>query len=988
MTRTGLAFVMALWACAPSWGLAAAPTTAPTSYNLTQSGPKAVTVSWTAVPTATRYVTSVTATGLPTKQVRSTATSVTLNGLPSTAFTFSTSAQNADGTGPSVSNTLTPSAMTLSGPPTGLTVTNAGTSASIRWAAVTNAVSYTVDLQDITTNGPITSKTTSILMAAFTGLTVGDQYTVTVRALDNSGNNTASNITFTAAALTAPSSAPASLTVTAINGTQSLATWTPVVGASAYQLYVGTNPTTLSAQPPIFTTSTSRTLTGLTSGTTYYLKLRPLNQAGSGPFSTPLSFLSMVPPAAPSVSVATGVLSATATWGNVSGAISYTLYSQAGSFTKATATAQPNATSPTVLSGLSVQSYGLGVSASNAAGEGALSAVQTFTPADLLAPTGLHTAGGPTSIQLGWTSAAGATSYEVGYNTGATFNAGTATIVSAASSQSTIASLTNEQTYSLAVRSVLGSARSTWTAAVQETPHAASTVLWRDARDLVGVTQQGCGFNAWSTWVYDPCNNPYSAATHITGNAAVGASAATTAPYRLSAGTYHIWALAWAQSTRTFRAGQGATMLSAVIPSTSPSWINMGSLTVDPTQSLIVDMPANGNLTNLGVYVRGVYLTQGTETPTYQPAGNGGDQIQNFAMPTGLDVIPAPGGLVAFWDTTSGATSYTLYYMTGSGTFTKGAATALTGLTDTAASLTGLGSNVTVQLAVASNFPNGESVLSPVISTATTALVPPTNVAATIGNGTATINWTPASGVTNYEVAYQTGTTFNPSTATIQTVSTPSLALSGLTNGQTYITAVRSVYGVGTSAWSTTVTFTPVVIYSKFYRDLRNFSGPTDISASCTGAWWDNPFFLYYNGTAQTCGTPSTANAVYGNARGNLPIAELPALSSTFNNLSGSYKIYIRAASHSGTPVTLRHNSQSLQTNLSATTWSTGYAWHYIGTLTMTPGVTFNLTMQRLTSAIGSDNILRGIYFTDGTDVPTCAPTGATGDQSNQACPQ
>lgn len=995
--RSLVALLLAGSLVLPTLASAALPTQNPANYTVNQTTAQTLSISWDPVPLATTYVTTVVGPNSRSLLVRSMTTSIVLRGLSSNVnYTISTNARNAEGSGPQTSSSFSLTPASVTAPPTNLSAVNVGTSAVIRWNSVSNAVRYTASLQDLTTGLPVTTLTPSLTIAAFTGLSIGHQYSATIDAFDSTGGHLSSSITFVAAALSAPSAPLTGLTVTPQSGTSALATWNAIPSASAYQLFLGTNPSTLSTQRPLFVSSVSRTLTGLTSGTTYYLAIRPLNQAGFGAMSSTLSFLSMTPPVAPSVSVTPGILAATATWPSVSGATSYSLYLNAGSFNKPTASVYAPATSPMILNGLTGgQTYNLAVSASNPAGEGALSTVQGVTPNPLLPPANLVTGGGSAAIETAWDPASGATSYEIGYNSGATFASGSATIVPAATNPFTISSLTNGQVYSLAMRSVMGTARSAWSSAVQETPQPLISVLYRDARVLAGAQSSDCSYQSWYTWVYMPCTTGFNSAVALQGNAYHGATGASTIPLRLNAGSYHVWFLGSAQSPRTIRVQHNAASLTATI-NTAVAWVHMGTLTMNPSSPFVLDMQANGTSDNVGVYLTGFYLTQGNETPTYQPAGNGGDLAQPLAMPTGLTLTPGPGAMTASWTAVPGATSYNLYYLVGTGTFSQGVATTVSGLTGTSTTLTGLPSNTTIQVAVSAVLPNGESVMTTVQSAVTTALIPPTNVVATPGSTTATIGWTPASGVTTYDVGYQAGTTFNENSATIVRVTANSTSLTGLTNGQAYVTAVRSVVGNGVSAWTTpAVSFSPMVIYTRFYRDIRSFGGIFDQSGSCPAQWWNTPKFVYSTGNTNGCKNSSTASSIYGNANQTLlsPLTELPAISTTFNNLSGTYKIYAYVMSHTGTPVTVRHNSQTITKAMPPagdTNWgnNTGYSWQNIGTLTMTPGVVLTLTMPAGNNVNGNDNVLRGFYLTAGTDTPSCVPSGINGDQADQSCPQ
>jgi hypothetical protein len=595
-------------------------------------------------------------------------------------------------------------------------VTNVGTSVGIRWTAVSNAITYTVSLQNTTTGGAPITKVVSITQAAFTGLTIPHDYTVTVQANGADGSTTSATASFTAAALTPPATPPANIVVTAQSGTASTVTWAPLTKASAYQIWVGTNPSTLTATPPIFTTSTTRTLSGLTPSTTYYLKIRGLNQSGRGPISDAVSFLSMTPPqSAPTVTVTPGTLAATVSWTTVSNATAYTLYWKQGAFDKPTATAIANATSPTIVTNLTSQAHTFAVEASNAAGTGPLSSVVAATPNPLLAPTSFLADGGDGSVMASWTAAAGATSYELGYSLGAVFDGNSATIATSSTTSITVTGLTNGQTYTVAVRSVLGSNRSAWTASRSVIPNPQTSVFYRDFRDFSNIIViSSCSGTYWVgpiNWWYVPCGSSQTSANSIEGNAHSGAASISTIMGRLASGSYHVWLYGRAQSARTIQLSHGSVTLNYTVTNTTNQWMSIGTLAIDPATPVSLAMSPNGGTSNIGVDFYGIYLTQGNETPTVVPTGQAGDSTEVMAAPSAPTLSTSgPGAVAATWAAVPGATGYNLYYVMGNGTVTK-SSTKVENVTSPY-TLTNLGSGATVSVAVTAVFPQGESVIS------------------------------------------------------------------------------------------------------------------------------------------------------------------------------------------------------------------------------------------------------------------------------------
>lgn len=631
---------LCLWT---SLAWASPPTQSPTNLLASQPGNSLTALSWSGVPSATSYLVMAQGTGLPSRMVRTTGTSVNLRGLPAnTLLTLSVQGRNADGLGPSESTTFTPTPSPVSSAPTNLKVTNVGTSAAIRWTAVPNAITYTVSLQNTTLGGAPVVKTAVLPQAAFTSLTIGHTYTATVQANGADGSATTASTSFAAAALLAPASAPGPVTISNLTGYAATLSWPTVPTASGYQLFVGTNPSTVLNQAPIFTTATIRTLTGLTPGGNYAFAIRAVNQAGRGPVSATNSFLSLSAPAAPSVTVQSGILSLTATWPAVSQADSYTLYWMPGTFSQGSATIVPNVTSPYVLTNLpSGQVHSMAVSATNAVGEGPLSTPQSGTPQALPAPTQLAGTPGDSQVDLSWTASSGAVSYEIGYHQGTVFDANLATIVSATNPAATLTGLTNNQAYMIAVRAVQNSERSVWSAAIQRTPYVPNIRVWRDARDFGNLdTGDVCSFTA-RQWKYStvapPCGSTFTYATanaivYSTGNSQPQSftdAATTSFATVLSPGTAHVWWYVWTEpgktAVMTTRQSSTGTVISTTAGTNgSLQWVHVGSFVFNPQNDDLQFYVGIGNQLN-ATFLRGVYITQGNETPSSAPTGQGGD---------------------------------------------------------------------------------------------------------------------------------------------------------------------------------------------------------------------------------------------------------------------------------------------------------------------------------------------------------------------------
>jgi fibronectin type 3 domain-containing protein len=122
---------------------------------------------------------------------------------------------------------------------------------------------------------------------------------------------------------------PIGLTVTVINQTEIKVTWDPVSGAERYQVRYGTSDADINTDGGE-TTDTFRNVTGLTSGTEYFVTVRAGNSAGWSANSAPgqIRIAAGQPPAAPTnVSVSGRSGSAVlVTWNPVTDADNYWIY--------------------------------------------------------------------------------------------------------------------------------------------------------------------------------------------------------------------------------------------------------------------------------------------------------------------------------------------------------------------------------------------------------------------------------------------------------------------------------------------------------------------------------------------------------------------------------------------------------------------------------------------------------------------------------------
>lgn len=283
-----------------------------------------VSVSWSPSSGATSYVLQQQYNDSGWTQAYSgSATSTNLNGLASGGYVYRVQACNAVGcSGWRVSGTLT--VALIPAPPAAINVPSSSYSPAIpvNWSASANATNYVLQESvngggwGVTWSGNATSTTVTVPDSGNYRFQVAACAAGGCSGFTLSGNVAVTLVPSSAPNLTAPSSST--------TGTFTL-TWTPVAGATRYQLNQNVGGV---LTVPFNANGTSWTSSGLGAGT-YYYQVFACNVAGCGPGSNIPSVTVSPVPAAPSP--VTAPLSAwinepfTVKWGAVSGTTRYEL---------------------------------------------------------------------------------------------------------------------------------------------------------------------------------------------------------------------------------------------------------------------------------------------------------------------------------------------------------------------------------------------------------------------------------------------------------------------------------------------------------------------------------------------------------------------------------------------------------------------------------------------------------------------------------------
>ena len=300
-------------------------------------------VSWTAVLGATRYtvyystspITSLTASGV-TAVRNLTGTSTTVIGLTNgRRYYVRVTATNASGESAASSEASATPQPPAPGTPLRPNVRAGNGQVTVSWTAVPVATSYTVYYS----TSPITSLTASGVTAVrnltntsttVTSLTNGVRVYVRVTA-SNAGGESAASTQAWATPQAPLGLVPPRLTTWAGNG-QVAVSWTAVPVATSYTVYYSTSPiTSLTASGVTAVrnlTNTSTTVTSLTNGVRYYVRVTASNAGGeSAPsrraVATPQARFGDAPTG---LSLTAGNGQVEASWTAVPGARRYTIY--------------------------------------------------------------------------------------------------------------------------------------------------------------------------------------------------------------------------------------------------------------------------------------------------------------------------------------------------------------------------------------------------------------------------------------------------------------------------------------------------------------------------------------------------------------------------------------------------------------------------------------------------------------------------------------
>ena len=439
--------------------------------------------------------------------------------------------------------------------PASLTATNVTTSgATLSWAAVSGAVSYTVNykLSTATTWTTLSSATTSPSVA-IGSLIASTAYDWQVRTNCSAGNSVYAQAQFTTLSTgtnNCTTNPPAGLTTSNIATTTATMSWSASSGASSYSFYIKASTDANFTLLLSNTTSLSVNVTGLASGVTYQWRVNANCTAGSSGF-TQAQFTTLTsanctsfPPTGLTVTAIT-VSGATLSWSAVSTATTYAVQYKLRSATTWTTAIANNASTSFALTGLVAGTvYDWQVRSNCSAGSSSFTA-SSFTTASAStcnAPASLATTNiTSTTCIVSWAAVSGAFNYTLDIKTINAVNWTALTVTSATAVN--ISGLVAGTTYQWRVKTNCSTGSSGYVQAqftstgTVVTPCNPPTSLFTSAITATGATL---------TWA--PASGALSYAVEYKSNASatwiIAASALTGTSFTLSnlnSGTLYDW---------------------------------------------------------------------------------------------------------------------------------------------------------------------------------------------------------------------------------------------------------------------------------------------------------------------------------------------------------------------------------------------------------------------------------------------------------------
>ena len=817
---------------------------------------QSLAVSWAAAANADGYKVqwkSGSQSYAAARQATASGTSYTITGLTAgTAYTVRVIATRTNAPDSAASSEATGTAQyPAPGVPGSVTATPGLSSLVISWAAASNANGYKVQWKSGSQSYSTSTRQATATGTSYTitGLTAGTTYTVRVIATRTNAPDSAASSEATGTPQQAAAGVPGS--VTATPAVQSLVvSWSAATNASGYKVQWKSGAQAYDAARQATTTSTSHTITGLTAGTEYTVRViatrtnAPDSAASSEATGTPQQPASGVPG---SVTATPAVQSLVVSWSAAANASGYKVQWKSGSQSYNTSTRQATAsgTSHTITGLTAGTTYTVRVIATRTnAPDSAASSEATGTPQQPASgvPGSVTATPAVQSLVVSWSAAANASGYKVQWKSGSQSYSTSTRQATATGTSHTITGLTAGTTYTVRV--------------IATRTNAPDSAASSEATGTAQYPAAGVPGSVTATPALNSLVISWSAATNAGGYKVQwksGAQAYNTSDRQATAsGTSHTITGLTAGTTYTVRVIATRTNAPDSAPSseatgTPPAAAGVpGSVTATPAvQSLVVSWSAAANAggykvqwksgsqsydtstrqaTTAGTSHTITGLTAGTAytvrviaTRTNAPdsaassEATGTPQQAASGVPGSVTATPALNSLVVSWAAATNADGYKVQWKSGSQSYD--AATRQATATGTSHTITGLtaGTEYTVRvIATRANAPDSAASSEATGTPQQAAAGVPGSVTATPGLNSLVISWAAAANANGYKVQWKSGAQAYNTSDRQATASGTNHTITGLTAGTTYtVRVIATRTNAPDSAPSSEATGTP-----------------------------------------------------------------------------------------------------------------------------------------------------------------------------------